>query len=241
MISIKDLTKSYGSHVAVQDINMECPEGSITGLLGPNGAGKTTILKAITARHFGEKGYVEVEGFDTQNNTAQIRNITGFVMENPDLPGEYYVNEYLKSIAELHNITKEQIRDNLENVKKLCSLKNVWCKKISELSKGYKERVNFAQALVYSPKVLVLDEPASGLDPEQILRMRELVKSLKKDHTIILSTHLMQEVDALCDSVYIINKGKCVASGTATKIASENNCKDLEEAFFKLVNKGSED
>jgi len=240
MISLKGFCKSYSSHPAVINFDMECKTGSITGILGPNGAGKTTILKAVTARHFGDEGTVYVENADAKENIQFVRNITGFVMENPDLPGEYYVYEYLKSVAELHGVSKDDIQENLNNVKKLCSLEEVWCKKINELSKGYKERVNFAQALVYNPKVLVLDEPASGLDPEQILRMRELVKSLKKDHTILLSTHLMQEVDALCDYIYIISKGTCVAHGTSEQIARDNDCSNLEKAFFKLINGGNE-
>lgn len=237
MIRLSGFTKIYGSSLnpSVKDFNMECLKGQLTGILGPNGAGKTTILKAVTARHFATEGKVEVEGTDCSENPSLVKNLTGFVMENSDLPEEFYVHEYLENVAVLHGVCSENLGDTLNKVKESCSLEEVWNKKIGSLSKGFRERVNFAQALVYNPSVIVLDEPASGLDPAQILRMRELVKSLKNEHTIVLSTHLMQEVDALCDRVYIIDHGRELAHGTPGEIAAANDSSSLEEAFFKLV------
>lgn len=242
-IELVNFSKSYSSRknaaFAVKNVNMTCKDGEITGILGLNGAGKTTILKAVCARHFATDGKILVNGIDAQDESERVRSLTGFVMEQPLFQSELFVCEYLAQIAALHGIydtkEKQSLAEAMSKVKKLCSLDSVWSKKIGSLSKGFRERLNFAQALIYDPPVLVLDEPASGLDPSQILKMRALVQSLKKNHTILLSTHLMQEVAALCDSVYIIDNGQCVAFGTPDSIAAENNCKTLEEAFFKLT------
>ena len=242
MIQLINFSKSYSSKspFAVSDINMTCEKGCITGILGLNGAGKTTILKAITSRHFATSGSVLVEGIEAGENAEQVRNLTGFVEEEPKLPGEYTVEEYLNMVASLHGQkipwfeSSASICVNPRLIESL-SLKELFHKKIKTLSKGQRQRVNFAQALIYNPSVLVLDEPASGLDPAQIINMRSLVKSLKADHTILLSTHLMQEVDSLCDKVYILHKGKIAASGRPGEIASQFKCKNLEEAFFKIT------
>lgn len=233
MIELIDFSKNYKNKTAVSNFSMKCFDGEITGIIGLNGAGKTTILKAICARHFATSGKVFVNDFDCSENPEEVRKITGFVQEIPELQFELKVCEYIKSRAEI--FCEENALENCENVKKLCSLDEIWNEKIKNLSKGQKERVNFAQALINNPKVLILDEPASGLDPNQIVRMRKLVKSLKKDRTIILSTHLMQEVEALCDKIYIIHNGKCIENGTITEIVNRQKAKDLEDAFFKLT------
>jgi ABC-2 type transport system ATP-binding protein len=257
MIQLTNFTKSYSSKspFAVSDINMTCEKGEITGILGLNGAGKTTILKAITARHFATSGSVLVEGIEAGENAEQVRNLTGFVEEEPNLPGEYTVEEYLSQVFSLHKERESHtdsillrkiknqnnkwgFRRNPESVwqyENLLFLSDLLSRKIKTLSKGQRQRVNFAQALIYNPSVLVLDEPASGLDPAQIINMRSLVKSLKDEHTILLSTHLMQEVDSLCDKVYILHEGRIAASGRPDEIASQFKCKNLEEAFFKIT------
>ena len=265
MIQLTNFTKSYSSKspFAVSDINMTCEKGCITGILGLNGAGKTTILKAITARHFATSGSVLVEGIEAGENAEQVRNLTGFVEEEPKLPGEYTVEEYLNMVASLHGQkipcmdagtrakrefserkfsyesknprTDFLFEESVWQYENSLSISDLLPKKIKTLSKGQRQRVNFAQALIYNPSVLVLDEPASGLDPAQIINMRSLVKSLKADHTILLSTHLMQEVDSLCDKVYILHEGKIAASGRPDEIASQFKCKNLEEAFFKIT------
>lgn len=237
MIELQNFSKRFKDKIAVNDFSMICREGEITGILGLNGAGKTTILKAICGRHFATSGKVLVNGIDASEETERIRNLTGFVMEQSNLPEELKVSEFLKMTYSLHctSSSKNECEEALSNVKKTFSLDSVWNEKIKNLSKGFKERVNFSQALVYNPPVLVLDEPASGLDPAQIMNMRKTVKFLKQNHTIILSTHLMQEVDALCDRIYILNKGKCAASGTAQEIIKNNNKNNLEEVFFELT------
>ena len=238
MIELTNFSKSYSSKsdsFAVKDFSMVCKKGEITGLLGLNGAGKTTILKAICARHFATSGSVLVEGLNASEESEQVREVTGFVAEEPHFPEEYTVFEYLNMVAELHGMnSKTQIHADERGL----DITELLHKKIRTLSKGQRERVNFAQALIYNPSVLVLDEPASGLDPAQIVNMRKLVKSLKSDHTILLSTHLMQEVEALCDRVYIIHEGRLAASGTAEEIARASGCKNLEEAFFKITTAG---
>lgn len=231
MIELIDFSKNYKNKTAVSKFSMRCEENEITGIIGLNGAGKTTILKAICARHFASSGQVVVNNIDASENPEQVRLMTGFVQEQSNLPCEFFVFEYIKMCASLFNCEENAI----ESVKKQCDLSEIWNEKIKNISKGQKERVNFAQALVHNPKILVLDEPASGLDPSQIIKMRNLVKSLKKNRTILLSTHLMQEVDALCDKIYIIHNGKCVENGIPSEIVTRQNAKNLEEAFFKLT------
>ena len=252
MLKLSNVSLGYGSQPnTLSGISLEINRFEMLALIEKNGAGKTTILKAITARHFATSGSVLVEGIEAGENAEQVRNLTGFVEEEPKLPGEYTVEEYLNMVASLHGLEtqihadKRRLKNNYINSSaSICvnprlieslSLKEIFPKKIKTLSKGQRQRVNFAQALIYNPSVLVLDEPASGLDPAQIINMRSLVKSLKADHTILLSTHLMQEVDSLCDKVYILHQGKIAASGRPDEIASQFKCKNLEEAFFKIT------
>ena len=236
MIELKDFTKNYGDFTALDKVNCTFTKDCITGILGPNGAGKTTILKAICARHFATEGKLFIDSarygrIEASENPAETRNITGFVEESPDFPGEYTVREFLKATAELHGASLK----NLEETVKLFSLEDVFHKKIKTLSKGYRERVNFAQAFVYRPEILVLDEPASGLDPEQIVKMRESVKKLAENHTVILSTHLMQEAESLCDRIIVLNHGKILADGTIPEVIEKAKAQTLEQAFFTLV------
>ena len=231
MIELRNFSKSYSSGqgiFAVKDFSMTCKKGEITGILGLNGAGKTTILKAVAARHFATSGEVFVEGIEAGEFPEKVRNLTGFVQEEPDFPGEQTVLEFLRIVADLHGARP---------VIQIPDIEELLPKKIRTLSKGQKERVNFAQALIYNPRVLVLDEPASGLDPAQIINMRSMVRSLKSGRTILLSTHLMQEVEALCDKVYIIHEGRLAASGTSGEIASMSRCRNLEEAFLKITSR----
>lgn len=231
MVSLVDFTKAYNSSVAVDNVNMNFEKGKITGILGPNGAGKTTILKAICARHFATKGKVLVNQIDAEEESEEIKKITGFVEESAVLDSSLTVLEYLNFKAELYKVPDEKIDSTI----KLCSLEEVKNKKVKNLSKGYMERVNFAGALIYDPEVLILDEPATGLDPAQIIKMRNLVKELASKKTIILSTHLMQEAEALCDKIYILNRGKVLAEGSIDEICKLTGCPDLEKSYFKLI------
>lgn len=231
MVSLVDFTKTYNSSVAVDNVNMNFENGKITGILGPNGAGKTTILKAICARHFATKGKVIVNGIDAQDESQKLKKITGFVEESAVLNSSLTVLEYLNFKTELYKVSK----DKINSIIKLCSLEEVINKKVKNLSKGYMERVNFAGALIYDPEVLILDEPATGLDPAQIIKMRSLVKELASSKTIILSTHLMQEAQALCDKIFILNRGKVLAEGSIEQICRQTGCGDLEKSYFKLI------
>jgi len=234
-VAVKNFSKEYKNFLAVSDVSFECEEGKITGILGPNGAGKTTILKAISARHLPTSGEILVDGKSVAEETEMVRNLTGFVTEEPEMPPEYKVFEYLDSVSNLHfggSLSKESLKSEL--FEKL-SLKEIMNKKIKKLSKGQRQRVNFAQALIFNPPVLILDEPASGLDPSQIIKMRSFVKSLRKNRTIIISTHIMQEAEALCDDILILSHGKIAAHGTVPEIIKSANSNSLEEAFFRLT------
>lgn len=237
MVELIHFSKTYKNFTAVSDVSFSCEKGKITGILGPNGAGKTTVLKAICGRHLATGGSVLVENLDAAEETEKIRSLCGFVTEEPELPGEYNVFEYLESVFLLHTGKKFKDIDSkyISNLFEELSLNELLGKKIKSLSKGQKQRVNFAQALIYNPKVLVLDEPATGLDPSQIIRMRKFVLSQKESRTVILSTHLMQEVEALCDEVLILDQGKIAARGTIQEILKSTNSKNLEEAFFALT------
>lgn len=229
MIEISDFSKFYGKKRAVSNFSMKCLDGEITGLIGLNGAGKTTVLKAVCARHFSSGGRVLAAGFDVSENPEEVRRSTGFVQESPDFPKELFVREFLEMRASLFR------SGGAEKARELCLLEPIWNEKIGSLSKGQLQRVNFAQALVHDPKILVLDEPASGLDPAQIVRMRKFVRKLKNGHTILLSTHLMQEVESLCDRICVISGGKRVAFGAKDEILSAAKSETLEDAFFILT------
>jgi ABC-2 type transport system ATP-binding protein len=242
MIQLTDFTKIYRTGLlrkkdtpAVINFSMSCMPGTITGLLGPNGAGKTTILKAVCAQHFATSGKVVVENIDASENPAAVRQCTGFVEEQSILPSEYTVAEYLHFCVMRFGFDKKQIENSMERIISECTISDVLSKKIGTLSKGYLQRVSFAKALAANPPVLVLDEPASGLDPAQIVRMRALIKNLSTGRTVLLSTHLMQEVDALCSNVYIVSHGTCAAHGTAESIIQNTKTASLEDAFLKLT------
>lgn len=231
-----NISKVYSKLPVVENFSIKCEEGKIVGILGPNGAGKTTILKALSGRHAPTSGKIIINGMSFENSPEFLKHYVGFVSEEPVFPSKVMVCDYLKMILDLHDVKSSSEYKNFQSelMEKL-SINEIINKKIYQLSKGQKQRLNFAQALIFNPKILILDEPASGLDPVQILKMREFVKSLKINHSILLSTHLMQEVDALCDEVYIINKGKCMAQGRPEDICNKSNSNNLEEAFLKII------
>ncbi|MDE7140101.1 MAG: ABC transporter ATP-binding protein [Treponemataceae bacterium] len=237
MIELTAFTKTYAAAPAVQDVSLVCREGTVTGLIGENGAGKTTILRAVCAQHFATAGTVRVQGIDAAEHPVAVRALTGLAGEQARLPAEYTVREFLSQTAHVHGVAN--CARAVGTVAEQCGIGDVLAQKIGTLSKGYRERVSFANALVHNPPVLVLDEPASGLDPAQIVRMRALIASLAKGRTILLSTHLMQEVDALCDAVLLIHKGRAVAYGTPDEIARAQHVATLEAAFFKLTQDGA--
>lgn len=241
MIEVDSFTKIYGMKKsggkAVDGVSFVARPGVITGLLGPNGAGKTTILKAICALHYPTEGAVRVMGRDVESFPVEVRSLVGYVSEQPALIGSLTTKEFLHYAGELRFAGRAGavVADAVERVVEECQLQEVFHKPISHLSKGYRQRLSFAQALLHNPPVLVLDEPVSGLDPAQIRQMRDMIKRLGSKKTILLSTHLMQEVEALCQQVHIISRGRLVASGSAQEIATATGTKSFEDAFLKLT------
>lgn len=210
-VKVSDLTKFYGKQCAVDAISFEAEPGKIVGFLGPNGAGKSTTMKMITCFIPQTSGTVSVCGFDTVSQSMQVRKRIGYLPEHNPLYLEMYVKEYLAFMAGLHEMDKSQTRLRIGEMIERTGLEREQRKKIGELSKGYRQRVGLAQAMLHDPEVLILDEPTSGLDPNQLSEIRKLIKELGKEKTVILSTHIMQEVEAICDRIVIINKGKLVA------------------------------
>lgn len=216
MIEIKNLTKRYGQINAVNDISLTIKKGEILGFLGPNGAGKSTTMNILTGYLAATSGTVTIDGFDIMDSPQEAKKLIGYLPELPPLYQDMTVNEYLKFISELKSVPFKQRKRQLEEILYLVKLGDMQDRLIKNLSKGYKQRVGVAQALVGNPQVLVLDEPTVGLDPKQIIEIRKLIGALKHEHTIILSTHILQEVNAVCSSVAVINKGKLAATGSVS-------------------------
>ena len=241
MIKLNSFTKIYGKDkIAAENISFQVPQNSITGLLGPNGAGKTTIIKAICSIHYPTSGEVIVynkkdESFNTAENIEESKRLIGYVSEIPNLYKNLSVIEYLKMTMDIWNIPEDKKIKNLEKVIEDFRIKDVLSQKISTLSKGFTQRVNFAGALIHDPEILILDEPSSGLDPNQIIENRNLIKEFSKTKTILLSTHIMQEAENLCDNIVIISEGKLLAQGTVNQIKTETHSANLEEAYINLT------
>lgn len=217
-IKIENLTKYYGNNPAVKDISFEVKTGEIVGFLGPNGAGKTTTMKLITTYLSQNSGKIFVDGIDTQADSLAVRKKIGYLPEQNPLYSDMNVIDYLKYAAELQSVEKSKINDAVKKMVKVCGLEDVKHKDIGELSKGFRQRVGLAQAMIHNPEVLLLDEPTSGLDPNQIIEIRKLIRDLGKQKTLILSTHILQEVQATCGRVIIINNGEIVADGTTDSL-----------------------
>ena len=222
-IKVENLTKYYGqqTEAAVKDISFEVNTGEIVGFLGPNGAGKTTTVKMITTYLTPSSGSAYVDDLDTEEKSIEVRRKIGYLPELNPLYTDMNVLDYLKYVAELQSVEKSQINESIKKMVKVCGLKDVKHKDIGELSKGYKQRVGLAQAMIHDPDVLILDEPTSGLDPNQIIEIRKLIRELGKKKTVMLSTHILQEVQATCDRVLIINKGEIVADGTPDSLQKQ--------------------
>lgn len=213
-IQVKNLTKKYGPQKAVDDLSFEVPTGEILGFLGPNGAGKTTTMKIITCFMAPSAGDVLVEGVSILENPDGIKRKIGYLPENNPLYPDMGVFDYLEFVAALQGVPKDKIQKRIIEMVRLTGLNAEKHKKIGELSKGYRQRVGLAQAMIHDPEILILDEPTSGLDPNQIVEIRELIRKLGTRKTVILSTHILPEVEATCDRILIINKGKIVADGS---------------------------
>jgi ABC-2 type transport system ATP-binding protein len=209
-VKVSNITKNYGKQLALDQVSVEIPTGEIVGLLGPNGAGKSTLMKIITCFLPPTSGTVLVNDFDINENPVEVRRLVGYLPENNPLYTEMYVKEYLKFTAGLHKL--DNIPAKVSRMIELTGLGPEQHKLIEQLSKGYRQRVGIAQALIHDPSVLILDEPTSGLDPNQLLEIRSLIKEVGAKKTVLFSTHIMQEVEALCSRVIIINKGKVIAN-----------------------------
>jgi ABC-2 type transport system ATP-binding protein len=226
-IVIKNLTKRYGLQKAVDNISFTVKTGEVLGFLGPNGAGKTTTMKAITSYLIPDTGEIMVGSFSVANQPQQVKKVIGYLPEHNPLYPEMAVIDYLKFVAELQGIDKSRIPERILEMVQVCGLEGEKHKKIEELSKGYRQRVGLAQALIHDPEVLILDEPTSGLDPNQIVEIRELIRKIGREKTVILSSHILAEVEATCDRIMIINKGKIVADGTADDLRKRAQGKEL--------------
>lgn len=232
-IKIENLTKLYGTQKALDQISLSINPGQITGLLGPNGAGKSTLMKIIACFLPPSGGSINVYGYDVIQSSLAVRKIIGYLPENNPLYPEMYVKEFLQFVAGLYNMGKSS-SERIEHLIKLTGLSKEAHKKIGQLSKGYKQRVGLAQALMHDPQVLILDEPTSGLDPNQIIEIRNLIQEIGQTKTVILSTHIMQEVEALCKRVIIINQGKIVADEDTAILSSRVKDKVYITLEFEL-------
>lgn len=218
VISIQNVTKYYGPVLAIRNVSFEVKKGEILGFLGPNGAGKTTTMRIITGYFPPTDGDVYVENYSILDNPLEVKRKIGYVPENPSMYNDMVVKEYIRFIGAIKGIPKTRLSSQVDYVIERCALEEVVKKRIGELSKGYRQRVALAQALVNDPPVLILDEPTSGLDPKQIYEIRQFIRSMAGERTIILSTHILPEVSVTCSKVVIINEGRIVASGLTEEI-----------------------
>jgi ABC-2 type transport system ATP-binding protein len=237
-ILVKNITRLYGAQKALDNISFEVPKGEILGFLGPNGAGKSTMMKIITTFIPPSEGEVKVCGYDIISDSMEVRKKVGYLPEHNPLYLDMYVREYLGFIAGLHHMKQKDKR--IKEMVDLTGLGQEQHKKIGALSKGYRQRVGLAQALIHNPEVLILDEPTSGLDPNQLVDIRNLIKNIGKEKTVMFSTHIMQEVEAVCDRVIIINKGKIVADGLSGELGREKNSGySISVEFDKDISRGA--
>lgn len=235
MIEIKNLTKKFGQSVVLDDISFSVKKGEVLGFLGPNGAGKSTTMKIITSFWTPTTGSVQIDGLSVVGDSLKTRGKIGYLPENVPLYEDMRVYEYLKFVAEVRLIEQDKIKDAIKKAVKACGLQKVIKKPIDELSKGYRQRVGLAQAIIHEPDILILDEPTTGLDPNQIVEIRDLIKEIGKEKTIIFSTHILGEVSATCDRVIIINNGKIVAEGKPEELLQKAGGQEIIYVKIKGV------
>jgi len=238
MISINNLTKYFGETRAVDGISLEIPEGRILGILGPNGAGKTTTLRMLTGFISPTSGSVLVNGIDAGRNSLEVKKLIGYLPESSPIYTDMLVYDYLKFIADIRNISPTQVINRHRELADLCGIREVMHMGVSTLSKGYKQRVGLALALMDDPEILILDEPTSGLDPNQIAEIRTIIKEIGKKKTIIFSTHILSEAEATCDRVVIMNKGKLVADGTTEMLKGHKSDSNITRITLEHTDPG---
>ena len=241
MIEIKNVTKQYGNNIAVDDISFEVKDNEIVGFLGPNGAGKSTTMNMITGYIDTTKGKIIVNGYDIEKESKKAKAQIGYMPEGTPLYLNMRVKEFINYMAELKGVKRKERKDEVDRVIKETGLKNVESKLIKHVSRGYKQRVSLAGALVGNPEVLILDEPTVGLDPKQVAEIRKLIKELGKKHTVILSSHILSEVSQICERVIIINQGKIVAVDTPKNLEKITKSKNLESAFISLIDEKNDE
>ncbi|MBE5955172.1 MAG: ATP-binding cassette domain-containing protein [Lachnospiraceae bacterium] len=234
MISAKHLTKYYGEHLAVDDISFEITEGHVYGFLGPNGAGKSTTMNIITGCLSATEGTVLIDGHDIFEEPNEAKRVIGYLPEHPPLYMNESPAEYLKFVGEAKGLRGSRLLEQVNEVIEKTGISNVKHRRISALSKGYKQRVGIAQALLGNPKVIILDEPTVGLDPIQIIEIRELIKELGKTHTVIFSSHILSEVQTICDQIIMIANGKLVAFEELDELLKNQQKENLEDIFIEL-------
>jgi ABC-2 type transport system ATP-binding protein len=233
MIKVEGLTKRYARNVAVDHISFEVEKGQIVGFLGPNGAGKTTTMRMLTCFMPPTEGSAEVAGYDILQKPMEVKRRIGYLPETPPVYPEMEVVEYLNFVGRIKGVPKAQMKGRIGEVMERCAVADVRNKEIGKLSKGYRQRVGLAQAIIHNPDVLILDEPTAGLDPHQIIETRGLIKELAGDHTIILSTHILPEVEQTCERVIIIAKGKLVATDTVSNLT--NRLRGVEDVMVEVI------
>lgn len=235
MIEAKGLSKYYGPFVAIQDITFSIPEGQIVAFLGPNGAGKSTTMKILSGYLAASDGSATIGGFDIRSQRLEVARILGYLPENGPLYQNMTPLELLNFFGEARGLSPERLKQRLDVVIDQCALELVLEKPIDKLSRGYKQRVGLAQALLHDPEVLIMDEPTAGLDPNQIRDFRKNIRELGKSKTILISTHILQEVEAIADHVLLVNNGRLVFEGTPAQLQEKGS---LEEPFYRLTNHG---
>lgn len=243
-VKVKNITKYYGSQAALNNVSFEVGTGEVVGLLGTNGAGKSTMMKIITCFIPPTDGNVEVCGFNIYDNSLDVRKKIGYLPENNPLYYDMFIKEYLAFIAGIHQIPSKSKKNRIDEIINITGLSPELNKKIGALSKGYKQRVGLAQAMIHDPDVLILDEPTAGLDPNQLIDIRNLIRKIGSQKTVLLSTHIMQEVEAVCDRVIIIDKGKIVADDSTQNLSKKNESNfvikvefegAVEDSFFNQI------
>ena len=234
MIEVRNLTKRYGDVVAIRDISFTAATGQVLGFLGPNGAGKTTTMRVITGYMPATSGTVKVAGYDIFDDSFEVRKRIGYLPESPPLYNDMTVTAYLRFVGRIRGIPKAELSDSIDRVLRTCGLAEVTDRVIGHLSKGYRQRVGLAQALIHNPGVLVLDEPTLGLDPRQIIEIRRLIQELAGERTVILSTHILPEVTQICEKVVIINEGRIAIEDTLANLTQEMT---LEQVFLRYITK----
>lgn len=237
MINIQNVSMHYGPTVALDQVSFTVGDGEILGILGPNGAGKSTLMKIMTTFIAPLSGTVSLGGFDVVNDPLKVRELVGYLPETVPLYSDMRVDEYISFVGEARGLAGKKLAERRDWVREACSLGPVWKHGINELSKGFRQRVGLAQAIIHDPKVLILDEPTNGLDPVQIIGIRQLIRGLARDKTIIFSSHILQEVEAIADRIVIIHEGRVVAQGTRDELAAQagGQASTLEEIFINFL------